>query len=1017
MRDILDYFEDMDEGVYIADWETHDLIYLNKALRNKFGYFTHEEYAGKKCYEILNGSDAPCPLCNKKQLKDKNWVSWIYTSPEDGKQFLVKDRKFNYKGKQYRIEVSLDIQATAGSNENKEFHAIYDSMVRECLQRMGPLVTTEESIEQTLAYIGTELMCDRVYIIELHDDGFMSNTYEWCAEGAVPQKEILQKEPVDCIDWWLDQFKKKNNVVIEDIETIKIEHPMTYSTLKPQDISSMAVAPLYINNEIYGFVGVDNIDKSKFHLIHPFLEVMEKVFGILIKRRDIFNHLEKMSFHDSLTGAFNSNALLVHYKDTSAMKSLGLTYFEITGLEHINDNFGQDACNFMIRKCCAYIHDLLKTDDLYRTDSNTFISVYPDCSEAEFSKQVELLKEKLRTYQYHIAHGSVWSDQRPLAFVELVAKANKLMCQDKQEHFAKRHMIQAADMKDSPIPTELASLNSPYQFMTAISLDVENFFHSLQENNGTCYYYFGDVQKNLYYISDNLRDDLGFENNIVPNFLKIWGEFIATIQDQKSYLQKLEDLMQGDCSNLDFMCPIRDVNGRTLWVQFYGSVTWDQEKKSPVSISGHISHQNNEFVVDSVTNFPQAAMFWDKLDGAEITYETCHVIGFCFNHITEINHIYGRHYVNQLLGDVAAVLFERLSDKVSFYRSEGMRFIAVIHAGYEQKQEILIHQIGEIVKDCYHRCDLFFPHPCSVAALEYVHSEVTVDEFRNQLESMVKLAKRTPEKKYIQSSDVFQHSMKEASNMALALNKNVLNEMENFRIVIQPVVSAQGGAIKGGEVLLRWKFQGEDVSPAIFIPLLEKSNMIHSVGRWVFEQAARVCSRIVSYYPDFYLSFNVSLYQLNDMGFIEFIQHGLDKYHLDASHLVAEMTESCLDKQPEMLRCFIQNCKKIGLRPAMDDFGSGYSSLRMLLQYPYNIIKMDRSLLQEITVSEESQSFVRSLVSTCHYCNKQVCVEGVETEAENTIISETECDTIQGYYHYRPMELNQFYELMNRIEL
>lgn len=252
------------------------------------------------------------------------------------------------------------------------------------------------------------------------------------------------------------------------------------------------------------------------------------------------------------------------------------------------------------------------------------------------------------------------------------------------------------------------------------------------------------------------------------------------------------------------------------------------------------------------------------------------------------------------------------------------------------------------------------------------------------------------------------------SNMALALSQDVLQGMEHFRVVIQPVVSTGDGVVIGGEVLLRWRFDGEDVSPAIFIPILEKENLIQKVGRWVFEQAVRSCVRLVTYVPQFYLTFNVSLYQLSDTLFTEFMRRTMEQYHLNGSHLVAEMTESCMDEQPEKLFHFVDACKAMGLRIALDDFGSGYSSLRMLLKYPSSMIKLDRSLLREITESEDKMNFISSIVYACHRFGKKVCMEGVETVTQDTLIKECGCDMIQGYYYYHPMEVNDVCNLIGK---
>ena len=106
-------------------------------------------------------------------------------------------------------------------------------------------------------------------------------------------------------------------------------------------------------------------------------------------------------------------------------------------------------------------------------------------------------------------------------------------------------------------------------------------------------------------------------------------------------------------------------------------------------------------------------------------------------------------------------------------------------------------------------------------------------------------------------------------------------------------------------------------------------------------------------------------------------------------------------------------CHEMGIGIALDDFGSGYSSLRMLLQYPSSIIKRDRSLLLEMAASEDKMNFLSSIVYACHRFGKKVCMEGVETPAQNRMIRESGCDMIQGFYYYRPMELEDVCRLIS----
>lgn len=189
----------------------------------------------------------------------------------------------------------------------------------------------------------------------------------------------------------------------------------------------------------------------------------------------------------------------------------------------------------------------------------------------------------------------------------------------------------------------------------------------------------------------------------------------------------------------------------------------------------------------------------------------------------------------------------------------------------------------------------------------------------------------------------------------------------------------------GGETLVRWRFEGRDIAPSVFIPLLEKNNMIHLVERWVFDQTVCTGLRVRSYDESFYLSFNVSLQQMSDETFPEFMAQTPAKYAMSGVHFVAEMTESCMDAEVEKLRRFVRFCKEKGIRLALDDFGSGYSSFRMLLQYPTDIIKIDRSILKEMTKSDEKMNFISSIVYACHRFGKKVCMEAWRRKSRTSL--------------------------------
>lgn len=1012
-----EFFEDLDESVYVSDLETYDLIYMNARLRNSHGFSSHDNYLGKKCYKVLQGIDSPCSFCTNHALKPGKFVSWTHKNPVLGKCFLLKDTLVSRGQREYRLEIAIDADAKSGTAASY-YYSRNETILNGCLHQFVSATNPEDSIRNVLAYIGNTFLCDRAYVFEINDNDLMSNTYEWCADGITPQKDVLQNESIECIDWWMSLFRENKVVVIEDLEEIRLTHPLSYAVLKPQDVSSLTAGPIRIDDQVLGFIGVDNPNSDMLPLIAPLLNIIGYFFVSLLRRRDLLRRLNHLSFHDSLTGAFNRNAMAEHHASRLQMHSIGVVYCDVTGLKQTNDTMGHDAGDRMIQSCYHLIHDTLRTHWVYRAGGDEFVSVCPDCTESDFLKRVQLLRDRIHQGPHHMAVGYTWSDQQPVNLEALISQADKIMYQDKRDYYTANLITPGIERRRSSARIEIDSESSQslfHQFLKATCCDAESLFQSISQQNTSSYFFFGDMQKDLFYISDNMRDDFGFESNIVPSMLLTWSKHISSPKFRELYHHDFMDMIQKKRTIHDLRYQVRTVSGKNIWVRCYGILKWDAEKQTPLFFSGRITHQDNEFIVDPITNFPRASAALSRLEKMQASEKQCLAIGFSLNNITALNCTRGRSYSDRLLKNIADKLTDTLSEYMSFYRLEGMRCLALVVPDCPERKDTLVQKIRDVIESCYQGMGIPIHRTCSFGLMEYPYPRLTLKDFLEHMISVIKIAKREGIYPYLNYSPSTIQRIRQISEMELALNQDVLNGMEHFRTVIQPVVSAADGKLIGGEVLLRWTFNGKDIPPSAFIPMLEKSDMIHLAGRWIFQQAVRSCARLITYVPDFFLTFNVSLLQLADIHFPDIMKETLEMYHLDGSHLVAEMTESCLDEHPETVQFFVDTCKNLGMQIALDDFGSGYSSLQMLLRYPTSIIKLDRSLMQEITQSEEKLQFVRSIVYACHQFGKKVWAEGVETTEQNTIVRNTGCDVIQGYYYYRPTELHDLYRLLSAL--
>lgn len=906
-----------------------------------------------------------------------------------------------------RIE-ELDEMVYKKKNHQSEEDIQSEKIINECLQHILSTTDPEKSIRQILAYMGKMFSCDRVYVFEF-EDAVTHNTYEWCEQGVSEQRDILQNLSVGNIDWWMQYFREKKEVMIQDLEEICTEYPALYAILKPQNIQRLAVVGMSGGEHLIGFLGVDNPDVKKMKKMASLMRVVSYFIVSLLRYRDLLRRIEEMKFQDTLTGAFNRTAMFQHFSQMNSLSSAAIIYCDITELKQNNGTLGSVAGDQLLRSSYAFICQKLETVSVYRVSGDEFAVVFPNISEASFMKKVKAFQNQIEFAGVGMVIGYAWSDELPVNLDDLLSRADKVLCKKMYGHY-----IQESKIGTGQKICKTKADNGFYQFLKKCYYDPEQMFRSISQENTTSYFFFGDMQQDLFYISDNLKEEFGFQSNIVPKFLTAWEYRIVSKKSRELYRKDQEAMLREKRSVHDLRYQVKDIEGKSIWIHCYGILKWNEDQSEPVFFSGRITHQDRDFVVDSVTNFPRTSVMLRRLNEMEGEGETRRTIGFSLNNITEINNTKGRAYADRLVQMIAEELINEFSSKMSLYRLDGMRCMAIIDDSCTETKEELITKMKKVISKWYRLMGISVHQSCSFAFMEYDPSAVVPADFLEQMVSLIKVAKHDSNALYEQYSGDSIRKVKRMSKLSLALSHDVMHGMKNFRIVIQPVVSAKDGKIMGGEALLRWKFGEEMVPPSIFIPMLEKTSMIYTVGRWIFEQVVCVCMRMHVYQEEFHLAFNVSLQQLDDPGFTEDMQEILSKYQMDGKYLIAEMTENCMDKQPEKMFHFVEQCKKMGMKIALDDFGNGYSSLRRLLQYPSNIIKLDRSLLGEMMESEKKKNFISSIVYACHRFGKKVCMEGVETAEQNQMIQEAECDMIQGYYYYRPMEVEEMYQLLSR---
>ena len=250
---------------------------------------------------------------------------------------------------------------------------------------------------------------------------------------------------------------------------------------------------------------------------------------------------------------------------------------------------------------------------------------------------------------------------------------------------------------------------------------------------------------------------------------------------------------------------------------------------------------------------------------------------------------------------------------------------------------------------------------------------------------------------------LYGEEMKENMKQENLVKTKLLEAFDNdgFYMLYQPKVHSKTKKVCGFEALVRMKAQG--IYPGQFIPIAERNGWIWRIGRITTEL---VIKQIAEWRKEGYdvqpVSINYSSNQLNDHGYIGFVENLLEKYNVPASLIEIEITEGVFLEKSALADELFQKFKSKGIRLLMDDFGTGYSSLGYLTYIPVDVIKLDKSLVDTYLV-DGKDSFIRNIINLMHDLNKEMVIEGVEEEWQFKRLQEFGADTIQGYYFSKPI--------------
>jgi len=420
---------------------------------------------------------------------------------------------------------------------------------------------------------------------------------------------------------------------------------------------------------------------------------------------------------------------------------------------------------------------------------------------------------------------------------------------------------------------------------------------------------------------------------------------------------------------------------------------------------------------DALTSLPNRALLIDRLNHAIINAQRnesyISLLLLDLDRFKEINDTLGHAAGDILLCSVADRLKDCLRDSDTVARLGGDEFAILLPNTSASAISKITEKIIASLENVYHIEEHNLYVGMSIGVANYPEHGEESSSLIQHADIAMYQSKRTNTNITTYDPDKDVHNIEQLSLLTDLKTALVNSEM---LLHYQPISSLPSMKIIGFEALIRWQHPVYGmVAPDDFIPIAEQTGIIKNISRWVIKQAVAQCKIWHNLGKDIYVTVNLSVWDLQDPSLETYIKSILSEYKLSARYLVLEITESAMMSDAERAREVLTRLNNMGLSIAIDDYGTGFSSLAYLKKLPVDTLKIDKSFVTDMDTDSNDETIVRSTIELAHNLGLQIIAEGVESNKIKDLLLELKCDKIQGYLISKPLATEHATKLISAV--
>lgn len=701
---------------------------------------------------------------------------------------------------------------------------------------------------------------------------------------------------------------------------------------------------------------------------------------------------------DALTGvkSHHSYEMDIRRMETEYVRNrdvrFGLIFCDINNLKAVNDEHGHLEGDAYI-SCVAQIlmKDFRGAEGIYRMGGDEFLTVYRGADEANIQREINQVNADCEAlsagvpYRMSVATGYAVSGKEYATLRDVLRVADYLMYKNK------------ADMKRA---TAFLTKDGQRLNMTGLT---DRIFDVFAATGGRNYLTLGNLSTNVSRWSKSAVDYFGLPSEFIFDSATVWMEYIHP-DDRADYWADISAVISGAKKDHDIEYRVRNKQGEYVICTCRGRILKGKDGEPDLFAATLVNHGIAEGIdpVTGLHNEQASVPCVEGLlrDGKRAAFLMVRICTF-----GRINLLYGYKNGDQILAQFAEILKRILGQSGQVFRKEGTKFFLCLPEMNAKEVSKLYKALQNAAR--YEIVVNSITIPLRLAGGAFVmdeHFTGGVAAIQNNLTNALERSKQEYHGKIVFHNDPVLYGTEENYQLLAAIHQDAVTERKGFFLEYQPILRMSTGEVTGAEALLRWQDERFGrVGPGSFVPWLENDPCFYQVGRWILQKALLDAREMLSVIPDFVVNVNVTVLQLEDERFNTMVLESLRESGFPPQQLCLELTERCRELDADFLRTQIEFFHRFGVQVALDDVGTGFSSLSMLLNLPVDEIKLDKSFITDIRARKANQAFVSAIVEATQRMGYHTCLEGIEDRETYEYLKGFGASFCQGYYFAKPM--------------